>query len=679
MISDGVIQKTLILGGIIVLILSAMILPVSASNENYLVFYMVGSDLESGNYHHASSNLKDLADNLDPEISDILVIYGGAAKTGWDNGLAITNLELLKKDLEDGVVGSDGDHQTPTEYVLTRISGLDISSSGALYKGLQYAESYSTENDLASANRYLIFWDHGGGYEGFGANELLDTWMSVDDLKAGLSSSKKYDMIIFDACLMASLEVADALHPYADYLAASEENVPGAGLNYAGIGKALSGKPTMTPEDFGKTIITSFISVQDGEAKTFSLVRLDKTQSVVSSLDTFGHSLREILDDTDSLAALSGIYTSIQGYGRSDDGSTVTSVDLYAFVDQIMTNTEEETSLHTSAGNLQTALRDYVLMTKDSGHFSAAYGVSIAAPQKEFVSEVPSSITFGRNGWYEYFSTYMNTAGSPAKPSAQYMSSSANSRTIVVNDPTKMTIVFADYLYLKDGNYIIIGQTPLEETYVSSDSGLWISVPSGEYDDPDWDGSWFVLGGEGKSSDVFVTMKYAYSFIEQGSVNNVYLISGKMTRKISGKETTFPSVITAIVDMDAMKTTDMFLESVSDDGWYSRTNLWGDTEILAGDVFTPLLEIYNEEKESVSTVYSTTSFTFGGDPAAELVRTSLDEDRCYWVVELDDYLDDDAFYLEETGFPENSTAKSPIPLIGMIFGLGVVCLMSRRR
>lgn len=91
--------------------------------------------------------------------------------------------------------------------------------------------------------------------------------MSVEDLQKGLAAAKKYDMIIFDACLMASLEVADALHPYADYLAASEENVPGDGLNYAGIGKALSSDPSMTPEDFGKTIITSFISVQDGDAK----------------------------------------------------------------------------------------------------------------------------------------------------------------------------------------------------------------------------------------------------------------------------------------------------------------------------------------------------------------------------------------------------------------------------
>jgi hypothetical protein len=242
-----------------------------------------------------------------------------------------------------------------------------------------------------------------------------------------------------------------------------------------------------------------------------------------------------------------------------------------------------------------------------------------------------------------------------------------------------MTLVFADYLYLKDGNYIVIGQTPLEETYGSSNEGLWLSVPTGEYDDPDWDGAWFVLAGDGKSAGVFVTMKYAYSYVEKGAVNNVYLIYGNMTRLMNGKEIMLPSVITVIVDMTAMKTTDMFVESISDDGWYSRTNLWGDTAVLAGDVFTPLLEIYNEKEESVSTVNSAASFAFGDDPATELVSTSLNGDDCYWVVELDDFLDDDAFYLEEPDFPENGTAKSPIPLAGMLFGLGIACLMSKRR
>lgn len=678
MISNGVVQKTLILGGIILLFISAMILPVSASSENYLVFYMVGSDLESGEYHHASSNLKDLTDNLNPQIADILVIYGGAAQTGWDNGLAITNLELLKKDLEDGIIGSDGDHQTPTEYVLTRVSDVDISSSGALSKGLTYAENYCTENDLTSANRYLIFWNHGGGYEGFGANELLDTWMSVEDLQTGLAASKSYDVIIFDACLMASLEVADALHTHADYLLASEENVPGAGLNYVGIGKTLSSNPGITPENFGKSVISSFISTQDGDDKTLSLVRLQKTEEVVSSLDVLGTSLKESLNDEESLAALGEIYKTAQGYGRSDDGSKVTSIDLYQFADLIYANTEEDTPLHTSAGALLTSLRDYIVAADYSGYFSAANGVSIAAPNEAFTNDVPHSIAFGRNGWYAYFSTYMNKAGTQTRPSAAYRSGRADSRTIVVHDDTETTDVFADYLYLKDSHYIIVGQTPLEEIYAFSEDDLWISVPTGEYEEPDWDGSWFVLS-DGKNTGILVTMTYAYSVVEDGSVNNVYLIYGNLTRQINGKDITHPSVITAVVDMTAMKTTDMCVESISDEGWDSRTNLWGDTDVLAGDVFTPLLDIYNEEEDSISTVYSADRFTFGDDPAEDLVFTALDENNCYWVVELDDYLDDDAFYLEEPEFPNSGSAKSPVSIIGILFGLGLPCLLMRRR
>ncbi|ABN07641.1 hypothetical protein Mlab_1476 [Methanocorpusculum labreanum Z] len=679
MISNGVVQKTLILGGILLLLITAMIVPVSASSENYLVFYMVGSDLESGEDHLASMNLNDLVNNLDPEITDILVIYGGADQTGWDNGLSITNLDLLKKDLEDGIVGSDEDPQTPTEYVLIRISDVDISSPGALSEGLQYAESYSADNDLASANRYLLFWNHGGGYEGFGANELFDTWMSVDDLQTGLAASKPYDIIIFDACQMASLEVADALDTHADFLLASEENVPGIGLNYVGIGKALSSDPAMTPEEVGKSIISAYVSGTNENRKTLSLVRLQKAKNVVASLDVLGTSLKDSLNNEDSLAALGDIYTTVQGYGRSDDGSRVASVDLYQFADLIYANTEDTTELHRAAGSLMTSLQDYVVAADHSTHFSAANGVSIAAPKEDFTKAIPQSIAFGRNGWYEYFSSYMSKTGTQSQPSASYKSGNTDSRTIVVHDDTETTWAFADYVYYTDSNYIIVGQTPLEEIYAPSEDGLWISVPTGEYEEPDWDGSWFVLRSDGKNADVLVSMTYAYSVVEDESVKDVYLIYGNITREINGKDITHPSVITAVVDMNAMKTNYLFVESVSEDGWYSRTNLWGDTKLLPGDVFTPLLEVYNEEEESISTVYSADSFTFGDDPAEDLVFTALDENNCYWVVELDDYLDDDAFYLEEPDFPDTGAAKSPILPAGMFFGLAAAFLLIKRR
>jgi hypothetical protein len=40
---------------------------------------MVGSDLESQD-HYGSKNLQDLAGSWDPDIGDIIVIYGGLTK-----------------------------------------------------------------------------------------------------------------------------------------------------------------------------------------------------------------------------------------------------------------------------------------------------------------------------------------------------------------------------------------------------------------------------------------------------------------------------------------------------------------------------------------------------------------------------------------------------------------------
>lgn len=157
-----------------------------------------------------------------------------------------------------------------TQHVLTRFSGTDISTPEALTASLRYAEEYRKSAGLSGAKEYLILWNHGGGYYGFGQNELSGKMLSVRDLKTGLSGAgTTYDMILFDACLTASLEVADALHPYATYLLASEEIVPGCGMNYKGFATELSARPGMSASEFGTVVIEEYLRQSDTKKKRF--------------------------------------------------------------------------------------------------------------------------------------------------------------------------------------------------------------------------------------------------------------------------------------------------------------------------------------------------------------------------------------------------------------------------
>ena len=89
----------------------------------------------------------------------------------------------------------------------------------------------------------MEFWDHGGsGIYGACLDERYhqDSLSLLEMDKALAALYKKhavtFDLIGYDACLMATIETANILVPYAKYMIASEEIEPGSGWEYNGFG-----------------------------------------------------------------------------------------------------------------------------------------------------------------------------------------------------------------------------------------------------------------------------------------------------------------------------------------------------------------------------------------------------------------------------------------------------------
>jgi hypothetical protein len=115
------------------------------------------------------------------------------------------------------------------------------------------------------ARKYmLVFWDHGSGWQGYGADATCSNLVAyseapycdaasvqtvADGVAAGLAGVTdpatggplKLDIIGFDACLMAMYEVAALLSPHAHYLLASELLEPGYGWDYSRLGYLVLG------------------------------------------------------------------------------------------------------------------------------------------------------------------------------------------------------------------------------------------------------------------------------------------------------------------------------------------------------------------------------------------------------------------------------------------------------
>jgi Clostripain family len=91
------------------------------------------------------------------------------------------------------------------------------------------------------AEHYMVVVsDHGDGWQGAVEDDSAGTWMSLPQIREGFekaqqATGKKVDIIGFDACLMASTEVADELKGVCDFQISSEETEGAAGWPYSHI------------------------------------------------------------------------------------------------------------------------------------------------------------------------------------------------------------------------------------------------------------------------------------------------------------------------------------------------------------------------------------------------------------------------------------------------------------
>ena len=205
--------------------------PALLSGKRTIMIYMIGSDLES-QYAAASSDIDEIkSSGINFDDVNVLIYTGGAKK--WINSEIPNDKNTIFKMTNSGLVKLE-------EYERSSMTDPD---------NLTNFLNYGHDN-FKSSKYSLILWDHGGGpIYGYGFDENYVGSLTLDKLKQGLSNSKfngkKLEMIGFDACLMSSVEVADALSDYANYMLASQEVEPGFGWDYSFLSNVTSKTSTV--------------------------------------------------------------------------------------------------------------------------------------------------------------------------------------------------------------------------------------------------------------------------------------------------------------------------------------------------------------------------------------------------------------------------------------------------
>lgn len=285
-----------------------------------IMVYMVGSDLES-EYGNGSIDLTEMMDSgADTDHNNIVVYAGGAAEWQIDGLSADENSILLLEDDEFNVIDTtDADNMGDPDT-------------------LSYFLNYCLDN-FESESYSLILWDHGGGpVLGFGIDENYEDLLTLEEIKDALDSSvgdngTRLEWVGFDACLMNSMEVADTLAPYANYMIASQETEPGWGWNYYFMGE-LTDK-SFSGADMGKIIVDAYMDYGEYifseyprmySDLTLSCIDLSRYQNAEKALNTFFdeldsslnvHTFPELVRNRENVRDF-GTYSTTFDYGMID-------------------------------------------------------------------------------------------------------------------------------------------------------------------------------------------------------------------------------------------------------------------------------------------------------------------------------------------------------------------------
>lgn len=148
---------------------------------------------------------------------------------------------------------------------------------------------------LYPANNYaLVMWDHGGGIRGLcWDDDNGGDYLTMAEYRKGLVDAQlSFDLIVLNACVMATAEIAHQMVGYADYVVFSQENMYAVGFPYDDVAQSLVGMPTMEAMDFAQMMADHYVvQFQDlgWDGVTISIYDMAQVGAVASAVNAFGN------------------------------------------------------------------------------------------------------------------------------------------------------------------------------------------------------------------------------------------------------------------------------------------------------------------------------------------------------------------------------------------------------
>jgi hypothetical protein len=345
--------------------------------------YMVASNLESTGYY-ATHDVMEMMSVGSTENVNVIIQTGGSANSTVDDFRFIDFTEVQR-------------HEVLKDEVKTvqKLGKRNMASAATLRDFASWGlQNYPAEKHV------IILWDHGAGMIGFGYDDIYGDILDLAEIREGLypavQHGKQFEVIGFDACLMASIEVANALTGRGKYLVASEELEPAWGMDFAAILASIDENPQQDGVALGKVISDSYLaharenSDQFADYRvdpllTMSVIELDKIPALYEEVRTAGDYLDRRGGTTETTLALTKMIRGTERYGESGRSSTG-HLDLYNLAQNIDREFPDAAGM---GSKIMTRVDDAVVYSVGGEARQDSHGLSIFMQVEEYPANAP--------------------------------------------------------------------------------------------------------------------------------------------------------------------------------------------------------------------------------------------------------------------------------------------------